>query len=244
MRIVISQPMYFPWIGFLEQIRLCDVFVRYDDVQYSKGSFTNRVQIKTPAGSQWLTVPLKRFAVGTPIRGVFADEEKGWRRVHLEKIRQNYMHSTHYKDAISLAESVLSKDYTSIDKISWQSVSELCDYFEISSDVNFISVDSVQVEGNGSDRVLEIVKSLKGTIYITGHGAKNYLDHHKFDSMGISVEYMNYKCTGYPQLYGNFTPYVSALDLVANCGRDGRKYISSETVNWQVFTNNYSQLNL
>ena len=45
--VVISQPMLFPWVGMFEQIRLADVYVHYTDVQFSKGSFVNRVQIKT-----------------------------------------------------------------------------------------------------------------------------------------------------------------------------------------------------
>ena len=38
MNVVISQSMYFPWVGMLEQIRLADVFVFYDDVQFSKAA--------------------------------------------------------------------------------------------------------------------------------------------------------------------------------------------------------------
>ena len=52
--VVISQPMYFPWIGIFEQIRLADVFVFYDDVQFTRG-FINRVQYKTPQGTGWIT---------------------------------------------------------------------------------------------------------------------------------------------------------------------------------------------
>ena len=43
MKVVITQPMLFPWVGLLEQIMLADVLVNYADVQFSKGSFTNRV---------------------------------------------------------------------------------------------------------------------------------------------------------------------------------------------------------
>ena len=46
MKVVISQSMFFPWVGFLEQLKLADVYVFYDDVQFSKGSFTNRVRVK------------------------------------------------------------------------------------------------------------------------------------------------------------------------------------------------------
>lgn len=43
--------MFFPWVGFLEQLKLVDVYVFYDDVQFSKGSFTNRVQVKATDAS-------------------------------------------------------------------------------------------------------------------------------------------------------------------------------------------------
>ena len=66
-RVVISQPMYFPWAGILEQVRLSNVFVHYEDVQFTRGSFSNRVQVKTEKGMHWLTVPLKNFILGQQI---------------------------------------------------------------------------------------------------------------------------------------------------------------------------------
>ena len=44
--VVISQPMYFPWIGFLSQLSMANTIIWLDDVQFSKGSFINRIQIK------------------------------------------------------------------------------------------------------------------------------------------------------------------------------------------------------
>ena len=62
--VAISQPMYFPWAGMLEQMRLADVWVHLDDAQFSKGGFFNRVQIKTDQGTPWLTVPLAESKLG------------------------------------------------------------------------------------------------------------------------------------------------------------------------------------
>ena len=59
MKVVISQSMFFPWVGFLEQLKLADVYVFYDDVQFSKGGFTNRAQVKANDGVKWMTVPLQ-----------------------------------------------------------------------------------------------------------------------------------------------------------------------------------------
>ena len=46
-----------PLIGILQQFRLADKFVFYDDVQFTRGFF-NRVQIPYKQGQEWMTVPL------------------------------------------------------------------------------------------------------------------------------------------------------------------------------------------
>ena len=46
-----------PWIGCFYKMAVADKFVYLDNVPYSKGSYTNRVQIKTQGGPRWLTVP-------------------------------------------------------------------------------------------------------------------------------------------------------------------------------------------
>ena len=55
---VILQPSYIPWRGYFHQIAKADVFVFYDDVKYDKHGWRNRNRIKTPSGSQWLTIPV------------------------------------------------------------------------------------------------------------------------------------------------------------------------------------------
>ena len=45
MNLVVSQPMFLPWIGLFEQVRLADRFIHYDDVQLPQGrSFISRVK--------------------------------------------------------------------------------------------------------------------------------------------------------------------------------------------------------
>jgi hypothetical protein len=91
------------------------------------------------------------------------------------------------------------------------------------------------IGGESSRRVLDIVLAVGGNVYVTGHGARNYLDHELFERAGVQVRYMDYRKAAYPQLHGEFTPYVSVLDLIANVGADGVRFIDSPSVHWKEF---------
>lgn len=237
MQIVISQSMYFPWMGFIEQLRLADTFVLYDDVQFSKGSFTNRVQIKTATGPQWLSVPLMGLRLGQRINDVQLDERSDWRTKHRDQLSDAYRKAPFVSDMLALVDDVFAQPAATLSQLAWTSTLALADYFGCVSHLKLYDSASMQIDGSSSQRVLDIVRNLGGSIYITGHGARNYLNHASFEKIGVDVRYMDYRCEPYVQLHGEFTPYVSALDLVANCGRDGRRYMQSSTNSWKVFTN-------
>jgi hypothetical protein len=231
--VVISQPMYFPWVGLLEQMRLADVFVHLDDAQFSKGGFFNRVQLKTAEGTPWLTVPLAETKLGQSLNETRMAEHD-WRRKQLATLRQSYAAAPHVEEMLGLVESVLEVEHESLVALSAASVEALAAFFEITpKEIQWAS--AMGVEGTGSARVLAICEALGAERYVTGHGAREYLDHESFEAAGIRVEYLDYEKREYPQLHGAFTPFVSALDLAANCGGTGREVIASGTVYWKDF---------
>jgi hypothetical protein len=234
-RVVISQPMLFPWVGMFEQIRLADVYVHYTDVQFSKGSFVNRVQIKTADGFRWLTVPLKNLTLGQNIDDVEVNEAKDWRKGHLDLLAQALRGAPYVREALGLVESVYAEKTSRLADIAIRSLEAVLEYFGLAQGRRFVRSPELGIVGAGSARVLEIVKKFGGTVYITGHGARNYLEHAEFERAGVRVEYMDYLKTPYPQLHGAFNPHVSVLDLIANTGRAGLEFIHSPTVNWKEF---------
>jgi hypothetical protein len=233
--VVISQSMYFPWVGLLEQIRLSDFVVHYDDVQYSKGSFTNRVQIKSSDGVRWMTIPLRQVRLGQLINQIVTDEACDWRRQHLSMLESAYAGAPFLDDMLTIVHNVHSLESRKLSDLARASMVELLKYFGIYENKNFFDSSMFGISGSKSGRVHDLVVRLKGNRYITGHGAKNYLDHELFEKSDISVEYMDYRAVEYKQLHGEFTPFVSALDLVANLGRNGREIICSQAVPWRQF---------
>lgn len=236
MKAVISQSMYFPWVGLLEQVRQADVFAHYDDVQFTRG-FYNRVQVKTSRGTQWLTVPLRDQHRGQLIDEVMVDDRSDWRSLHLDVLKQAYVNAPYRHEMLVLVEGVLKQPINSLADVARNSIVALAEYFDLAQNTRFVSSRALGVGGSSSQRLRDLCVALDVDIYITGHGARNYLDHQIFEDRGIEVRYMKYDCLPYPQLHGDFTPYVSALDLVANCGKEGRSVIQSEAINWKVFIN-------
>ncbi len=234
MKVVISQSMYFPWVGMLEQVKLADIYVYYDDVQYSKGSFVNRVQYKTAQGVRWLTVPVKH-KMELSIDKTLIDNRQNWQHRQRESLRQAYSKSMFLDEMLEVFDAVNSKSFEFIGELSRASLMTVVDYFGLRKNKKFVHSSNFDVKGVGSQRVMDIVRLLKGEIYITGHGAAQYLNHEHFKRNGIDVQYINYKKVPYKQNFNTFTPFVSSLDLIANCGHEGVNYICSGTKTWKDF---------
>tara|TARA_R110002074_G_scaffold392501_1_gene578060 strand:+ start:9142 stop:9912 length:771 start_codon:yes stop_codon:yes gene_type:complete len=230
-RVVISQPMYFPWPGFIEQMALADVYVWLDDAQFSKGSFTNRVQVKTAAGIKWMTIPLAGKGTMTDIADLKASDEL-WISSHRALLAQSLRGAPSAARAIDLFDKATSH-------------APLVDCLIASAEIVAASLgiqpkailrtSELNLDGQSWRRVLDIVKSVGGTEYVTGLGAARYLDHQVFEDEGVAVRYMDYSLTPWPQQHGDFTPYVTALDLIATAGDEASSFLHPQTVPWREF---------
>lgn len=238
MRVVITQPMLMPWRGMIEQIRLADRFVIYDDVQLPLGGgrgrgFITRVQIKTPRGVEWLSLPVARAGQGIQriCDARFAHQD--WRAQHLGKLAQAYRSAPHYRWAEA---TVLGPLYS----YQTESVSDFCTYsmraIAVALGLRFepLLSSSMGIGDIGASlRVLEFCRQLGATEYVTGLGGMDYLDYDLFERAGVRICYMNYTLTPYPQLHGAFTPFVSAIDLLCNLGPAAASHLDSGAVYWR-----------
>lgn len=230
--IVISQPLLFPWPGFFELMAAADIYVHLDDVQFGDKSFTNRIQLKQPSSFAWMTIPIRDRSARKLINQIQALDEP-WRRKHRELIRHSLAKAPSLDDALALFDVAYVQ--SKIVDLLVESVEGPARYLDILRPGMTVRSSELDVSTTGSQRILDIVRKLEGTRYVTAHGAANYLDHEAFERAGVAVDYVNYSLTPYAQLHGAFTPYVSVLDLVANLGKNARSVVKTETVSWKAF---------
>src|SRR5207302_612250 len=107
--VVIEQPNYVPWIGFFDLIRQSDVWVWYDDVQYTKRDWRNRNRVAADASAEWLTIPVKtRGRFLQRICDAEIDDSLPWRRRHLETIRRCYARAPFFEPMFALVENAFA----------------------------------------------------------------------------------------------------------------------------------------
>ncbi|MDD5681011.1 MAG: WbqC family protein [Candidatus Omnitrophica bacterium] len=218
MRIGILQPGYLPWLGFFEQIYKSDVFVIYDDVQYDKEGWRNRNRIKTANGPQWLTVPVLLKSEKFPIiNKVTINNTTDWKKKHLLSIRYSYAKSKFFDDYISIFEEAYSKDWGLLIDVDMYFIYRMLECFGLGGK-KIVMASSLDVTGDRDERLINICKKFNADTFYEGAAGRNYIKEEDFAKHNIKVEFQDYKHPAYDQLYGEFIPYLSAVDLLFNHG--------------------------
>ncbi|MBW4530019.1 MAG: WbqC family protein [Aphanothece saxicola GSE-SYN-MK-01-06B] len=222
--------MYFPWVGFMAQMALADVLIWLDDAQFSKGSFTNRVQVRYGETTKWMTIPLVRSAsfprimdLGLPGEDIF--------QAHRSLLAQSLRGRPFRQQALRVFDEAMASD-SLLDRLIASA--------EVSADrwgilpARRLRSSTMGIDGTSWNRVLHLVQAVGGTRYITGHGAAGYLCHEAFDAASIRVEYMVYDPVPWDQVDDFFTPYVANLDLYASVDpRRAREHLRPGVLGWR-----------
>jgi len=228
MIIGILQPGYLPWLGFFEQMHRSDVFVIYDDVQYDKDGWRNRNRIKSANGAQWLTVPVYfNLSQAPQIAEVRIDNKLNWRKKHLASIRQNYIKSKYFRNYIGLFEEAYARDWEYLIDLDMYFIEELSKRLGMEKKAIYRS-SMLNIQGDRINRLIEICRHFGADVFYEGRAGRNYINENEFLVHGIKVVYQDYSHPVYTQLYGDFIPYLSVVDLLFNCGGESLGIIAGE----------------
>ncbi len=224
-KVLITQSNYIPWKGYFDSINMCDVFVVYDDMQYTKRDWRNRNQIKTVHGVRWLTIPVQ-------VSGKYFQKikdtkvsDKNWNKSHLEQLKQAYKKAACSKETWGFIEGLYRDcNFEYLSEINLHFITRINTYLGIQTLIKLSSEFNLHEER--TQRLVTICKELGGTDYYSGPAAKTYMKEELFQESGIKVHYFDYSgYPEYPQINGEFVHTVSILDLIFNTGRKCISYM-------------------
>ena len=224
-KVAIVQSNYIPWKGYFDMIAAVDEFILYDDMQYTRRDWRNRNLIKTPQGTQWLTVPVRvKGKYHQTIRETELDGAD-WAADHWKALVQNYKRTPHFNEVAAWLEPIYSAEvFDHLSDLNRRLIEAVCTYVGITTHIKN-SWDYTLPEGK-TERLASLCAQAGGGEYISGPAAKDYIDEAVFSEQGIKLTWFDYAgYPEYPQLWGDFVPGVTILDLLFSCGKDARRYM-------------------
>lgn len=229
MVVAIHQPMYLPWLPYFGKVAAADVFVFFDDVQYPRSrSFFNRNLVKTPQGSLYLTVPVTGKGDKPLVHEVEIDQSQQWQSRHWRTVSHNYAKAAAFDRYRDELEQVFSgREWKRLADLNIALIELMSSFFGIETMLRRSSELGVSRRLPAPQQIVEIVKKVGGDVYLsgTGEGSRRTVEEDRFEDEDIQVRWFSCETTEYPQLWGDFLPNLSALDLLLNCGGESFKSV-------------------
>lgn len=218
MRVAINQPTYLPWMGYLDLIDQADLFVVLDTVQFEKQSWQHRNRIKTSAGLQWLTVPVKyKGRFGQSIREVEI-RDSTFTRNHLRAIELAYRRAPHFDRHFPALAKLLEDNASgllvdlNVSVLQWLLAA-------LGIQTRCILASSLGETGKRTELLANICRAVGATEYISPLGSAEYLlaERHV---LPLPIFFQHYQHPEYSQLFSPFAPFTSVIDLMFSQGEN------------------------
>jgi len=227
MIIAVHQPQYLPWIGYFHKIDQADVFMLLDTVQFKKNEWQNRNRIKTAQGWQWLTVPVL-YRYPQLIQEVSINNKVDWQRKHRQAIISNYKKAPHYGLLEIFFEEIFSLSWEIISQLNIEVVRRLNRILGIDTSL-YVASEIGAFPEDPDERLIAIAKHFGAETYLAGAGGRGYMDLNKYDKAGVQVVFQDFRHPVYDQLFGEFEPFMSVIDLIFNHGDESLKILRGDT---------------
>jgi hypothetical protein len=195
-RVGIIQSNYIPWRGYFDFIDNVDLFIFHDDLQYTKGDWRNRNKLKTQNGASWITVPVKYHKTSQLILESEIDYSTNWQKAHLNKFRGSYSKAPFFKNTLELFSEGLSSGASTISQLNICLIKLICSFLHIKTPLAISS--DYNITGAKTERLINLLKKVDATTYLSGPAARDYLDEDLFRKNNISLEYKTYDYKPYP----------------------------------------------
>lgn len=220
--VAVHQPNFFPWLGYFDKIRRADTFVFLDQVDYPRsgsggmGSWCNRVRIAIRDEAHWITCPLQRIPLGSPIAAASIDDRQPWRKKLLKTLEANYRKAPRYGEVMDLLVPLISMQEANLAAFNIAAIKTIATHLGLVS--RFLRQSELRYSGQATDLLVSLVREAGGNAYLAGGGAASYQQDHIFGEHGIRLVPQGFS----PTPYGHREAFIPGLSVIDYLMHDGR----------------------
>jgi hypothetical protein len=234
MKVAIHQPHFLPWLGYLDRMARCDLFVILDHVQFERRGYQNRTQVRVNDEARWLTVPVvqvsqKEKIIEKQVDNPPPEVTRWWGPNAYQTLHYAYRKAPFFDRYAPRIKTILETRYEKLVDLNLATLDYLRECFEI--DTPLVRSSTIPVEGQRSELLLNLCKALEATTFLGGMGgSRRYLDQAAFDAAKMGVEWQQFEHPRYVQCGSTtFIPGLTALDALFNCGPDALSMLPRKT---------------
>jgi hypothetical protein len=221
MKLAIMQPYLFPYLGYFQLIKVVDIFVIHDDVQYIKGGWINRNRILLNHQAHLFSFSIKKAPAHLNInQRNFGDDFVTRKKRFLEKIRFAYCNAPYYSRTMNLIKEILDYQELNVSLFIINSLKRLCMAINILTPFCLSSELNKNQYLKGEQRVIDINKNMGASHYVNPIGGTELYSPAEFARNGIRLNFIQSKLSAYTQFNQGFVPDLSIIDVLMFNSRD------------------------
>ncbi len=207
------QPYFFPYVGYFQLVAAVDVFVVYDNIQYTKQGWINRNRILRCGEAAMLSLPLKKASDYADVRE--RELAASFRRDKmLNQIRGSYRHAPYFDATFPLIEAVVRYDENNLFRFLHHSIARVCEYLGLTTVIRVSSEIAIDHGLRSQDKVIALCRALGAAMYVNTLGGMDLYSREVFRAQGIHLKFIRTLPFEYPQFGGEFVPSLSIIDVL------------------------------
>ena len=228
MKVGIMQPYFLPYVGYFQLINEVDIFVLYDNIEYTKKGWINRNNYLLNGKPYLFTIPLKKDSDYLNIENRIISESFKKNKL-LTKIKEAYNKAPCFKNIFPLIESIVNHKESNLFEFIINSIYKICKNLEINTKIIRSSHIEIDHGLKAEEKVISICKSLNATTYINPIGGLELYDKRSFNEKNLDLTFLKANLNiKYDQGFDVFVPNLSILDLLMHLDKNEIKKILTE----------------
>ena len=216
MKLAITQPYLFPYIGYWQLIAAADRFVLLDDVNYIKKGFINRNRILYGNSDHQFTISLDHPSQNNLIMDSKLSADPESRMNFLRLVQDAYRHAPYYDAVYPIIERVMTNNELDLTEFIFYSIRETAAYLGVKTEFTKSSLVEKDPALRAQDRIIAICKKLDADTYINPAGGRELYDQETFAANGLQLYFIDMKqdMVRYKQFAVPFIENLSIIDVM------------------------------
>jgi hypothetical protein len=182
------QPYFLPYIGYFQLINYADIFVVYDDIQFTKKGWINRNVIPTKSGLLKFTVPCKASGEKSLIveKTISSDFN---RKKFLKRLLSELKNGANQTENVEeLLTRIVMYEESNLFRYLFHSITEIACHLKVSNDKLLISSSLGDFTHlRSQERVLAMCKTLNASKYVNPISGSHLYQREAFERENIEL---------------------------------------------------------